>query len=188
MDAPSLPQSFQGQLLLASSRLVDPNFARAVVLMISHSADGSLGLVLNRRLEMTVKEACEQALETTCEIDDPLHQGGPCEGPLMVLHTQSASLSLEPEVIPGIHFTTDRERIEGLLKDAGITAKYFVGYSGWGPGQLEAEMEVGSWIPATASKELIFDEKIDQWSKLMTASTLGQNIRPEQIPDDPSMN
>jgi putative transcriptional regulator len=180
--------SFQGQLLLASSRLADPNFARAVVLMVSHSEEGSLGLVLNRPLEMTVKEACEQALETTCDIDDALHQGGPCEGPLMVLHTQNAELKEETEVLPGVHFTTDREKIESLLRDADITAKYFVGYSGWGPGQLEAEIEVGSWIRAAASKEQIFGEKGDQWSRLMTASTLGQNIRPEQIPDDPSMN
>jgi len=181
-------RSYQGQILLASSRLVDPNFSRAIVLMISHSEEGSLGLVLNRRLEMTVKEACEQVLETTCDIKDALHQGGPCEGPLMVLYTQTPSLTLEPEVIPGIQFTTDRERIETLLKAADLTAKFFVGYSGWGPGQLEAEIEVGSWIPAAASKEFIFDEKSDQWSRLMTASTLGQNIRPEQIPDDPSMN
>src|ERR1700720_344277 len=95
-------RSFQGQLLLASSRLADPNFARAVVLMVSHGEEGSLGLVLNRPLEMTVKEACEQVLETTCEIDDALHQGGPCEGPLMVLHTQMPALQLEPEIVPGI--------------------------------------------------------------------------------------
>jgi len=180
--------SFQGQLLLASSRLVDPNFARAVVLMVSHGEEGSLGLVLNRPLEMTVKEACEQVLETTCNIDGPLHQGGPCEGPLMVLHTQTAASGLEPEIVPGIHFTTDRGIIESLLNDADVTAKYFVGYSGWGPGQLEAEIEIGSWIRANANKELIFDDKTDQWARLMTASTLGQNIRPEQIPDDPSMN
>jgi putative transcriptional regulator len=181
-------RSFQGQLLLASSRLADPNFARAVVLMISHGEEGSLGLVLNRPLEMTVKEACEQVLETTCDVEGTLHQGGPCEGPLMVLHTQMPALTVEPEVVPGVHFTTDREKIESLLRDAEITAKYFVGYSGWGPGQLEAEIEIGSWIRAGACKEQIFDEKTDQWSRLMTASTLGQNIRPEQIPDDPSMN
>jgi putative transcriptional regulator len=181
-------RSYQGQLLLASSRLTDPNFARAVVLMISHGEQGSLGLVLNRPLEMTVKEACEQVLETTCDIDDCLHQGGPCEGPLMVLYTQSTDLKTESQVIPGIHFTTDREKIEALLGDPDITAKYFVGYSGWGPGQLEAEVELGSWISAAASRERIFDRKTDQWSRLMTASTLGQNIRPEQIPDDPSMN
>jgi len=180
--------SFHGQLLLASSRLVDPNFARAVVLMVSHSEEGSLGLVLNRPLEMTVKEACEQVLETTCDIEGPLYQGGPCEGPLMVLHTQTPILKAEPEVVPGVHFTTDRERIESLLRAADITAKYFVGYSGWGPGQLEAEIETGSWIRASACKAHIFDDKTDQWSRLMTASTLGQNIRPEQIPDDPSMN
>jgi putative transcriptional regulator len=181
-------RSLQGHLLLASSRLVDPNFARAIVLMVSHGDEGALGLVLNRPLEMTVKEACEQVLETTCDIEGTLFQGGPCEGPLMVLHTKGSAIKMEAEVIPGVHFTTDRERIESLLRDGELTAKYFVGYSGWGPGQLEAEIETGSWIQAAACKQHIFDEKADQWSRLMTASTLGQNIRPEQIPDDPSMN
>jgi putative transcriptional regulator len=136
--------SFKGQLLLSSSRLVDPNFARAIVFMISHSDEGSLGLVLNRPLEMTVKEACEQVLETTCDVHGTLYQGGPCEGPLMVLHTPTAGLSAEVEVVPGVCFTTDREKIESLLVDADVTAKYFVGYSGWGAGQLEAEIETGS--------------------------------------------
>jgi putative transcriptional regulator len=180
--------SFQGQLLLASSRLADPNFARVVVLMISHGEEGSLGLVLNRPLEMTVKEACEQVLETSCDVDGTLFQGGPCEGPLMVLHTQTSAFKADPEVVPGVLFTTDREKIESLLRDADGEAKYFVGYSGWGAGQLEAEIETGSWILAAASQRLIFDENPEQWSRLMTASTLGQNIRPEQIPDDPSMN
>jgi putative transcriptional regulator len=180
--------SCKGQLLLSSSRLADPNFARSVVLMISHTEEGALGLVLNRPLEMTVQEACEQALEIECEVEGTLFQGGPVEGPLMVLHTDSASGSADQEVITGVHFTTDRERIEWLLREAEVQAKYFVGYSGWGPGQLEAEIESGSWIRATARKEQIFEAKVDQWSRLMTASTLGPNVRPEQIPDDPSMN
>jgi putative transcriptional regulator len=93
-----------------------------------------------------------------------------------------------PRIVPGVHFTTDRSQIETILCDPHITAKYFVGYSGWGPGQLEEEIESGSWIRAAGSKERIFDTNPDQWSRVTTASTLGQNIRPEQIPDDPSMN
>jgi putative transcriptional regulator len=180
--------SYQGQLLLASSRLADPNFARAVVLMVTHGDEGSLGLVLNRPLELTVKEACEQVLETDCDVEGNLYQGGPCEGPLMVLHTMPLEASTDPEVVPGVHFTTDRGRIEMLLHHCDVCSRFFVGYSGWGPGQLEKEIELGSWVRAQAGKEHIFDAKPDQWSRLMTASTFGQNLRVEQMPDDPSMN
>jgi putative transcriptional regulator len=176
----------QGQLLVASSRLMDPNFVRTVILLVRHGEDGSLGLVLNRPLEMTVREACDKVLETPCNAEGSLFQGGPCEGPLMAIHTRRKSS--EQEVLPGLHFTTDREKMENLLEAGGVRAKYFVGYSGWGPGQLEAEMETGSWITAPADAARVFDDNEEQWSRLMTELTLGKHIRPELIPDDPSVN
>jgi putative transcriptional regulator len=78
--------SLRGQLLLASRRLADPNFFHAVVLMVQHGEDGALGLVINRPLEVTIKQACDDSLEMVCETEGILHQGGPCQGPLMVLH------------------------------------------------------------------------------------------------------
>jgi putative transcriptional regulator len=58
--------SLAGQLLLASRRLADPNFYRTVILMVQHGEDGALGLILNRPLEMTVKQACDDSLEVNC--------------------------------------------------------------------------------------------------------------------------
>jgi putative transcriptional regulator len=179
-------ESTQGKLLLASPRLADPNFARSVVLMIQHNEEGALGLILNRPLEITVKQACEQSLGEDCGIDEFLHQGGPCEGPLMVVHGNE--LEKDADVLPGVFFTTEKSKIESLLKQQIVSARYFVGYAGWSAGQLEAEMEIESWIIADAAPQLIFDQQPNLWLKLMRGRTLEQWIDPSRIPDDPTVN
>ena len=194
--------ALQGKLLLASRRLADPNFFRTVVLMVQHNDEGALGLVLNRPLDISVKQACEDSLEFGCEVEDILHQGGPCQGPLMAVHTFGAagkSKEEEPEpVIDGLYFATDRDELEWLLTQAaktggkpsaGNSIKYFVGYSGWGPGQLEKELESGSWMVTPATIKSVFEsDETDQWAKLVTQVTLGEHIHPDMIPDDPSLN
>jgi putative transcriptional regulator len=178
--------STQGKLLIASPRLADPNFAHTVVLMIQHSEQGALGLVLNRPLQTTVREACQASLSDPCEVEDFLHQGGPCQGPLMVLHGNE--LSKDSDVLPGIYFTTERGKIESLLRHPSSHARYFVGYSGWGPGQLEAEMEVESWLIVPAESSLVFESKSNVWSKLMALRMMDGQVDISSIPDDPSMN
>jgi putative transcriptional regulator len=178
--------STQGKLLLASPRLADPNFARSVVLMIQHNAEGALGLILNRPLEITVRQACEQSLGEECEVDEYLYQGGPCEGPLMVVHGNE--MAKDADVLPGVFFTTEKAKIEGLLKQQIALARYFVGYAGWSAGQLEAEMEIESWIVADAAPANIFEGEANLWMKLMRGRVLGQWVDPSRIPDDPTVN
>src|SRR5205814_2997514 len=84
-------KSLQGQLLIASPKLFDPNFFRSVVLLVQHTENGALGLILNHPLEMTIANAWEQVSEMPCEATGVLHQGGPCDGPLMVLHTEASN-------------------------------------------------------------------------------------------------
>jgi putative transcriptional regulator len=186
-------ESLKGQLLLASRRLRDPNFFRTVVFMIQHGDDGALGLVLNRPLDLTVKQACDEALEVACEIKSVLHQGGPCEGPLMALHSHRKATQLgageNSEVLGGLYFSTQKEELEWLLKHPKPKAKFFVGYSGWGPGQLEKELEIGSWLIAKANTQLVFEDgEADQWSKLVMLTIMGRGITEDMIPDDPSIN
>lgn len=181
-------ESLQGKLLLASSQLLDPNFARAVILMVQHGDEGALGLVLNRDLETTIQEACAQALELPCIIEGPLHQGGPCEGPLMVLSDQSSANEIE--VLDDLYFTRDRQHIESLLLKDGAATKFFVGYAGWSPGQLEAEIEAGAWLSIPADKSHVFAIESGQalWSQIMSRLTLGRWIDPGRIPEDPNLN
>jgi putative transcriptional regulator len=180
--------SLQGQFLIASPRLVDPNFARSVVLMVQHGDEGALGLVVNRPLETRVEEVCEKVLETPCATEGVIYQGGPCEGPLMVVHTHDSRSDIE--VKPGVHFSTERESIEWLLRYNEAPIKYFVNYAGWAAGQLETEMESGSWLTVPADDEQIFHTAggDELWSKLLAAAKLGKWIDPARIPDDPSLN
>ena len=178
--------SLAGHFLIASPDLVEPNFARSVVLIVQHGEDNALGLIVNRPLETTVREVCEKVLEVECEADGVLFQGGPCEGPLMVLHTDDARSDIE--VKPGVHFSTDREQIEWLLAHDEGPIKYFVGYAGWAAGQLESELERGSWLTIPATEDHIFTAGKGLWSKMLTAATLGKWIDPSRIPDDPSVN
>ena len=178
--------SLAGQFLIASPRLVDPNFAKAVVLMVQHGEEGALGLIVNRPLETSVEEICEKVLETPCAAEGVLYQGGPCEGPLMVVHTHGSRSDID--VKDGVHFSTERDSIEWLLRYNEAPIKYFVGYSGWAAGQLENEMESGSWFTLPAEEEQIFQAGEELWSKLFAAATLGKWIDPARIPDDPSMN
>jgi putative transcriptional regulator len=176
----------QGKLLIASPRLADPNFLHTVVLMIQHNNQGALGLVLNRPLDLTVRDACKDTLPQECDVNQPLHQGGPCQGPLMVVHGNE--LSKDSDVMPGVYFTTERAKIEALLKQPTATARYFVGYSGWGPGQLEAEMEIESWLVVPADMNLVFEGKSNLWSKLMARRMMDHPQDLSNIPDNPSMN
>lgn len=179
-------ESTQGKLLLASPRLVDPNFAHAVVLMIQHNEQGALGLILNRPLQITVAQACEESLGEPCDVEGSLHHGGPCEGPLMVLHGNE--LAKDADVFPGVFFTTEKSKIESLLKQQLRSARYFVGYAGWSPGQLEAEMEVNSWIVADPAPDNVFQSSEDLWTMLMRQRLLEKWVDPSQIPEDPTVN
>jgi putative transcriptional regulator len=178
----------QGKLLIASPRLVDPNFAGTVVLMVQHDKEGALGLILNRPTETSIKSAWEQVGDSPCEADALLHIGGPVEGPLAVVHTQE-ELS-EIEVMPGVYFSVEKQAIEQLVGGNEGPMKFFVGYAGWAAGQLENEMREGSWLTMQATSEQVFEDE-DHWAELLKriihAAPL-PGVRPELIPDDPSVN
>lgn len=179
-------ESHRGELLIASRSLRDPNFHQSVVLIVRHDEEGALGVVLNRPLDVTVADACGEALAAASSVEAPLHLGGPCEGPLVVLHGDPGGGG--DEVISGIHFSSDQEEIESLMWGNKSPVKYIAGYSGWGPKQLENEIESGAWLLVPATAEHIFAPAKSQWSRLTAWIALGKQIKPESIPEDPSVN
>lgn len=174
-----------GQLLIAASTLRDPNFAKTVVLIVKDDDKGTFGLVLNRPLETSVKDACRAALEAECEIELPLHLGGPCDGLLSVVHSQP---ELGEEVMSGVYFTTERDKIERLMADDPRPAKYFAGYAGWTAGQLDSELETGAWLLTPGDRDHVFEAEKDLWKSVITKVTVGRWVDVDQLPDDPSMN
>lgn len=181
--------SLQGYLLLASPDLRDPNFFHTVVLMVRHDDDGALGLVLNRPLNVRLQQVWKDMGSAVPVRNDVIHLGGPCEGPLMALH-DDPTLG-ETEVIPGIQFCTNRDLLEQLAADNARQARFFAGFSGWGAGQLEKEMDEGSWLTLPVTAEHVYDSESDLWGKLMRELTGRQilstlNIR--HVPPDLRMN
>ena len=133
--------SLRGHLLVAAPDLLDPNFRRSVVLLTEHDAEAAMGVVLNRRLEVTVADAVP-ALAELVEEGAALYQGGPVQtGSVLALadfHEPSLSAGL---AFGSIGYLRGDEDPGALVGDVGAV-RVFSGYSGWGPGQLEAELAV----------------------------------------------
>jgi putative transcriptional regulator len=155
--------SLQAHLLIATPDLAEP-FNRSVVLLVKHNEDGALGLILNRRTSAQLKEAWDNLSDVPCHRDASIFLGGPCEGPLVALHTHE--FLLEIEVMPGLYFCAGKEKLETLAaqnEDDGATVKFFAGYSGWAPGQLENEIARGSWSVMPAAPAHVFWHEDELW-------------------------
>jgi len=182
-------ESLSGKLLVAAADLQDPNFARTVALLVDHDDEGAYGLVLNRAGSMTVKDAWEEYVKQPCTIAGPLLIGGPVAGPLAALHTDPA-LS-EREVVPGVHFARRGDLLSALVAGEAGPLKVFAGYSGWGPGQLEKEIEGGSWGVTTATAEFAFGDESTLWhrvSRQIADERLIGWLRVRQVPRRPGDN
>ncbi len=182
--------SLEGHFLVATRELQDPNFARAVVLLVQHSEEGALGLVLNRPTKTTLAEAWRQVSEAPCPIDGLIHLGGPCRGPLMALHRDSALG--EMHVLPELYFCADPENIERIIAAGDAeNSRFFIGFAGWGPGQLEAEIKQDSWVTQQATVELVFDSPQDLWVKVtrqISTTKMLAALNIKHVPADPSLN
>ena len=182
-------KSLQGQLLIASPRLVDPNFFRAVILVVEHNDQGALGLILNRPLKLGVEEAWGQISQSPCRATGKLYQGGPCDGPLMVLHADE-NLA-QKTIMEGLFFSTEKEAVEALVAAEAGWRQFFVGYAGWSPGQLESEMEEGGWLTSATDLTQIQAGSDDRWNqlrKLVARAAAFPWIDPKIFPKDPSNN
>jgi putative transcriptional regulator len=185
----TIVNSLQGHLLIASSDLRDPNFFQSIVLIVRHSEDGALGLVLNRPTTARIKQVWREVSGSPCVSEEPLRLGGPVEGMLMAVHTQPTLADME--VLPGIYYSGDPDQLRELVAATEGPVRFYAGYAGWGDGQLEHEMDEGSWLTTPANIERIFDTAEDAWEKL-TKQIGGSGILAalgiKHVPKDPSLN
>lgn len=162
--------SLQGQLLIAPAHLSDPNFAHTVVLMIQHDQQGAFGVILNRSSERTIRDIWLQVHGTSCPCEAPVSLGGPVTGPLVALHPEPALGDLR--VLPGVYCTMGAERLEELVATERTRIRFYAGYSGWGNGQLEAELATGSWLTTDARADEIFELPVqDLWARVVKRAT-----------------
>jgi putative transcriptional regulator len=182
-----MDESLAGQLLLASPSLHDPNFERSVVLIGMHSAEGAMGVVLNRPSELTVAEAAPQ-LEAAVLDAEFVFVGGPVQPSSAVFLAEFS----DPEpagllVVGRIGFPAPDAEIDELSR-ATERGRVFAGFAGWGEGQLEAEIEGGDWIAQAAMPDDVFTDAPDRlWSDVLTRKG-GSYALVARMPDDPSLN
>jgi putative transcriptional regulator len=178
--------SLRGNLLVAGPSLVDPNFHRTVVLIGHHDEDGAVGVVLNRESEVEVAEAVPP-LAGLVEPGARLFLGGPVETQAAVVvadfeHPELANV-VAFESIGFLPEESDADELGGLRR-----ARVFAGYAGWGAGQLEAEMEEGSWIAEPAVADDVFTEEPGElWSGVLRRKGPRYRLL-STMPSDPSMN
>jgi putative transcriptional regulator len=179
--------SLRGKLLVASPALVDPNFARSVVLITEHNDEGAMGIVLNRPSETLVEDVVPQLGAVTGE-GAPVYVGGPVQPSALVVLAEFSDLDAAAWIIVADVGFASADVELGELAGAVRRARVYAGYSGWGAGQLEGEMDVDSWIiepPLPA--ELFPDDPETMWSDVL-ARKGGQYALIARMPPDPSVN
>jgi putative transcriptional regulator len=179
--------SARGKLLIAGPSLLDPNFWRTVVLVIEHTEEGALGVVLNRPSETTVGEAVPQ-LEALVDLDEHLFIGGPVQPSAVIVlgefedPTDAALLAFDDVGVLGTGSDADESAV-GLR-----SGRAFVGHAGWGPGQLDGEIERGDWIlEAAGLRDAFTPDAQGLWSDVLTRKG-GNYALIARMPPDPSVN
>jgi putative transcriptional regulator len=182
-----MDDSLAGQLLLASPALYDPNFRRTVVLIGVHSEEGAMGVVLNRPSEVTVGEAVPQ-LEQAVAKQELLYVGGPVQPSSIVFLAEFLDPSPAGLLVLGrIGFPAPDADIDELTR-ATARGRVFAGYTGWGEGQLDAELEQGDWIVNTALPEDVFTDVPEElWGAVLRRKGGGYALL-ARMPVDPSVN
>ncbi|MFO0550037.1 MAG: YqgE/AlgH family protein [Polyangiaceae bacterium] len=171
--------------LIASPPLGDPNFERTVVLLAMHGPQGALGFVINRIAPLVLGEVMSLAGygQEWSHASGPVHSGGPVEPGSGWVLIGDPKIGGQPagaiDVSPIVRISSSREAFDKLASDLGPTLKgladkgkpthvdigrrlVFLGYSGWGPNQLETEIAHGAWLPAPFDEKLLFDVELDR--------------------------
>ncbi|MFV0384322.1 YqgE/AlgH family protein [Paracoccus sp. (in: a-proteobacteria)] len=180
-----VPQNLTGKVLIAMPGMRDPRFARSVVLICAHSDDGAMGLVLNQPMpEVGFADLLDQL---GIEADDRSRKievrfGGPVEpGRGFVLHNVPEHGD-DPEgrlrISQAVAMTTTRDILEDLAHGQGPESAVLVlGYAGWGPGQLEAEMLANGWLTGDGADDLIFGADNDgKWQAALKAQGIDPSV------------
>lgn len=183
------PDRTVGKLLIAEPMLGDPNFDRTVVLMVEHNDDGALGVVLNRPTELEVGTVLADWAELAAT-PTVVYLGGPVEQNGVLALARRRSDGALPGWSPVIG---DVGTIDLHLQPVEVAAdveavRFFAGYSGWGPGQLESELDEGAWLVVDARADDVFASDPDVMWRSVLRRQRGKVSMLAHFPAHPSMN
>jgi len=184
----SLDMKLTGRLLIATPQMGDPRFKDAVIYVCSHDRSGAMGIIINKQViksggalqlsDMLSNIGIEGDVKVA---DTPVLQGGPVDidRGFVLLTSDYFKTDTSLKLSDTLNLTSTKDILEALVNDeAPEKAVLAVGYSGWGAGQIEEELQHNAWIVADAEEALIFDTDLDgKWAKAL--ASLG--IRPEML-------
>ena len=175
-----------GELLVAEPFMKDPNFKRTVVLICEHHDEGAFGLVLNKKMDFTINEI----MDNFPDFPTPVFYGGPVSpDTLHFIHSYGEELEGSVQLNETTFWSGNFEQLKLLIEMGQIKAdqiRFFVGYSGWSPGQLDHELNSNSWIVSTNFDKLLMDDE-QLWQTVL--NDMGGNYKfVSTFPEDPSLN
>ncbi len=179
-------ESLRGKLLVASPALGDPNFNRTVVLITEHGPDGAMGIVLNRPADAEVVEVLPELAEIAEE--EPVFVGGPVQPESLVVLGEFSDPEKAAWIVVAdvglVSASTDLDELPAAVR----RGRVYAGFSGWGPGQLESELDEESWIvEPPLPLELFPDDPATLWSAVLERKG-GEYALVARMPEDPSLN
>jgi putative transcriptional regulator len=165
--------------LVAGRRPVDPNFSESVVLLLEYDAKGALGLIVNRPTDVQLTDLLPE-VEELKERTDIVYLGGPVSKNRIVLLMRSEQHPLEAgRVFADTYVSSSMETLKRVVSTSrgGGTFHAYVGYAGWGPGQLDHEVSRGDWHISSADEATVFDKASEEiWPELIEKNS-GQWVR-----------
>lgn len=177
-----------GILLIADPFLKDPNFLRTVVILCEHQEEGSLGFVLNKQIEKTLDELITDLKGHSL----PVYYGGPVQmDTIHFLHQYPDLIPESVKITKDIYWGGNFETVTALIKNKSIDLdkiKFFIGYSGWGNGQLTGELKEKSWLTVSANCTLVFNTVQEKIWKGSLQALGGEYERLVNYPIDPQLN
>jgi len=181
-----MEDSLRGKLLVASPTLADPNFARSVILITEHNDEGAMGVVLNRPSETDVDDVAPEL--TPVADGEPVFIGGPVQPKALVVLAEFSEPDAAAWIVAAdvgfVAAETEGERLENAVR----RGRVYAGYSGWGAGQLESELDEEAWIvEAPLPGELFPEDPQTLWHDVLERKG-GQFALLARMPEDPSLN
>lgn len=181
-----MEESLRGSLLIASPALVDPNFARTVVLLTEHGEEGAMGVVLNRPSEAAVEQVAPELASLAGS--EPVFIGGPVQPQALVVLAEfddpGAAAWLVVADVGFVAAGAEPQEVERAVR----RGRVYAGYSGWGSGQLEGELAEEAWIVEPPLPAELFPDAPERLWQAVLARKGGQFALLSRMPDDPSLN
>jgi putative transcriptional regulator len=170
-----------GSLLVASPEITDVNFARAVVLVLRHDQNGTLGVILNRPTKVAPADVLPELAESLGSYEGRLFRGGPIAPTrfLYIVRGLAAALVNGPEVLDKVYLSIDDAALADMVRLADGTndLRLYAGHAAWVPGQLEAEIRAGGWQVLPGTPELVFHEDPSSlWTELEGRAASGDEF------------